>query len=111
MVRALKGLEHAITYDVVDWLLDENGNFSTHRFFRYSLWWLGWKFDVDGKCPGATKDTVNGVTFLRELYLKQEPDYKGRFTVPVLWDKKQQKIGATAFKHIFCTTLMAVNSV
>ncbi len=54
---------------------------------------LGWKFDPERNCPGATKDTVNGATFLREVYMKADPEYAGGITVPVLWDKKLQTIG------------------
>ena len=42
--------------------------------------------------PGCIPDTVNNAKFLRELYFKANPEYKGRFTVPVLWDKKYQTI-------------------
>ncbi|MFP3526736.1 glutathione S-transferase family protein, partial [Pantoea sp. SIMBA_072] len=30
--------------------------------------------------------------FLYQLYLKADPEYTGRVTVPVLWDKKNQTI-------------------
>lgn len=38
------------------------------------------------------KDPLYGFTFHRQLYLKADPSYAGRFTVPVLWDKKQETI-------------------
>jgi putative glutathione S-transferase len=34
----------------------------------------------------------NNFTHLRDIYFDVEPDYSGRFTVPTLYDKKQQKI-------------------
>lgn len=37
-------------------------------------------------------DPLFGAKFLRELYFKVDPDYSGRFTVPVLWDKKTNSI-------------------
>jgi len=37
-------------------------------------------------------DTLYGVKYLRELYYKAQSDYEGRFTVPVLWDKKKETI-------------------
>ncbi len=29
---------------------------------------------------------------MRDIYFKAQADYDGRFTVPVLWDKKTEKI-------------------
>lgn len=40
----------------------------------------------------GTADHVYGYSRLRELYYKANPDYTGRFTVPVLWDKKHETI-------------------
>ena len=48
---------------------------------------LGWPFK-DGY-----EDSLYGAKFIREIYFKAQPDYSGRFTVPVLWDKKTQTIG------------------
>ena len=72
--RKLKGLEDAITFDVVDYHMGEKG----------------WRFNSN--VPGATPDTVNGFSYLRELYFKVNPEYSGRFTVPVLYDKVQKTI-------------------
>ncbi len=63
--RALKKLEDVISVSFVEPLMLENG----------------WTFAPDG-------DPVNGVDFLYEIYQKAKPDYSGRVTVPVLWDKK-----------------------
>lgn len=52
----------------------------------------GWKFSTAEECPGAIPDTVNGSQHVRDLYFKVNPDYAGRFTVPVLWDKKTETI-------------------
>jgi putative glutathione S-transferase len=49
----------------------------------------GWAFR-DG--PGHSTDTVNGFQFLSEAYRATDPAYRGRVTVPVLWD--------TVTKHI-----------
>jgi putative glutathione S-transferase len=38
---------------------------------------------VDGGEP------LYGAKYIRELYSKADPSYQGRFTVPVLWDKKK----------------------
>ena len=54
---------------------------------------LGWHFDKSEEpFPGCTRDPVFDADFLRELYLKSDPSYKARFTVPVLWDKKLSTI-------------------
>lgn len=69
--RALKGLESMISHSVVHWFMGEQG----------------WAFtEGDGVIP----DSVNGASFLREVYVKAQPDYSGRVTVPVLWDKRQE---------------------
>lgn len=39
------------------------------------------------------KDSLYGAEYIKDIYLKAQPDYTGRFTVPVLWDKKTQTIG------------------
>jgi putative glutathione S-transferase len=49
----------------------------------------GWRF---GNYPGSTPDTVNGVTYMHELYTRAEPEFTGRATIPVLWDRKRQTI-------------------
>jgi glutathionyl-hydroquinone reductase len=33
-------------------------------------------------------DPINGAQSIRDLYLLAQPNYTGRFSVPVLWDKK-----------------------
>ena len=53
----------------------------------------GWSFDAgEGPNPGATPDPVNGARHLYEIYCKARPDYTGRVTVPVLWDKESGTI-------------------
>lgn len=45
--------------------------------------------------PGdnVTPDPLHeGVTHLQDIYFKTDPEYKGRFTVPVLYDKKVGRI-------------------
>ncbi|KAJ1831039.1 S-glutathionyl-(chloro)hydroquinone reductase [Coemansia sp. RSA 2706] len=76
IVRKLKGLENLIGVSVVHYLLGPNG----------------WEFASPDEVPGATLDDVNGAKYIRELYFKAEPNYSARFTVPVLWDKKQNTI-------------------
>lgn len=73
ILRKLKGLEDMIGVSVVHWLMREEG----------------WTF-ADG--PGVASDTVNGARVLHQVYTTAAPDYTGRVTVPVLWDKQRQTI-------------------
>jgi putative glutathione S-transferase len=74
IVRKLKKLEQAIGMTVVDPIRDERG----------------WAFrDVPGASPN---DPVNGFAYLSEAYLASDPNYRGRVTVPVLWDKETHRI-------------------
>ncbi len=76
--RKLKRLENIISLSVVDPFMGENG----------------WSFSApDGSItPGSTRDDMMGARFLYEIYLKAEPSYTGRVTVPVLWDKRKSTI-------------------
>jgi putative glutathione S-transferase len=71
--RRLKGLEDLIGVSVVHWHMGEDG----------------WSF---ARGPGATGDELHGLPFLRDLYLRAKPDYTGRVTVPVLWDRERETI-------------------
>ncbi len=73
IMRALKGLEDMIPVSVVHWLMVEDG----------------WTF-AEG--PGVVPDGVNSAAFLHQVYTAAEPDYSGRVTVPVLWDKQRRTI-------------------
>lgn len=73
ILRTLKGLEGMISVSVVHWYMVENG----------------WTFE-EGE--GVVQDSVNGASFMYEVYTKAKPDYSGRVTVPVLWDKKTNTI-------------------
>ncbi len=67
--RALKGLQDAIGVTVVDPLMLSDG----------------WVIP-----PGA--DPINHAQFLWQIYGKAAPDYVGRATVPVLWDRRRETI-------------------
>ncbi|WP_277874455.1 MULTISPECIES: glutathione S-transferase family protein [unclassified Leptolyngbya] len=69
IMRSLKGLTDIITVSIVDPFMGDDGWF----FSDY---------------PGAISDDVNGAQYLRDLYIKAEPSYTGRVTVPILWDKQ-----------------------
>ncbi|HWK47521.1 MAG TPA: glutathione S-transferase family protein [Stellaceae bacterium] len=69
ILRRLKGLEAVISMSVVDPLMLEHG----------------WTF-------GEAPDPVTGKRYLHEVYTLAKPDYTGRVTVPVLWDKQRRTI-------------------
>ena len=52
----------------------------------------GWPFGSEHPFPGATSDPILGAKYLSEQYFKANPDYDGKFTVPVVWDKKTSMI-------------------
>jgi len=68
IVRGLLGLEGAVSMSVVDPVRDEQG----------------WAFR-EGDGHGA--DPVCGFRFLSEAYLRTDPAYQGRYTVPCIWDR------------------------
>jgi putative glutathione S-transferase len=74
MVRALMGLEEQISMDIVDPYRDERG----------------WQFTPEK--DDCTSDTVNDFDYLGEAYVAADPDYTGRVTVPVLWDRERETI-------------------
>jgi glutathionyl-hydroquinone reductase len=73
IMRVLKGLEDVVSMSVVEPLYGPHG----------------WRF---GDSPGTTPDTVNGASELAEIYLRANPSYSGRVSVPVLWDKERSTI-------------------
>nr|WP_316655258.1 glutathione S-transferase family protein [uncultured Gellertiella sp.] len=71
--RRLKGLEEHVSLSVVDPLMLEHG----------------WEFhDRDG----ATRDHLLETDYLWQVYVRADPAYSGRVTVPVLWDKERRTI-------------------
>ena len=67
--RQLKSLQDLVSVSVVEPLMLANG----------------WEFAEDG-------DELYGLRYLYQLYQREQADYTGRVTVPVLWDKQQQRI-------------------
>ena len=49
----------------------------------------GWTFQPT---DGAVPDTANDLDYLYQVYTAAKPDYSGRVTVPVLWDKNTKTI-------------------
>jgi len=68
IVRTLKKLEGVIGMTVADPIRDERG----------------WAFREGS---GHSLDPINGFQFLSEAYKATDPNYIGRITVPVLWDR------------------------
>lgn len=73
MIRTLKGLEDMISISVVHPLMLEHG----------------WTFE-EGE--GVIGDPIFKARYLHEIYTAVKPDYTGRVTVPVLFDKKTKTI-------------------
>jgi glutathionyl-hydroquinone reductase len=81
IVRKLLGLEDAISTSVVDPVRDEKG----------------WAFrEGDGHGP----DPVCGFQFLSEAYLRTDPTYEGRYTVPCIWDRVTQRLVTNNYPDI-----------
>lgn len=68
--RKLKGLESMISVSAVNPLMVENA----------------WTFAPD---EGVIADPVHGAQYMHQIYTADDPEYTGRVTVPVLWDKQQ----------------------
>jgi len=49
----------------------------------------GWSFTTDSE---ETKDPINNFGFLSDVYELHDPLYKGKYSVPVLFDKQTNKI-------------------
>lgn len=91
--RALKGLNDHISVSVVhpDMLGD------------------GWTFATD--FAGATGDTLYGLSYAREIYLKDSPKMTGRVTVPILWDKDKGRIVSNESSEIIRMFNGAFNAI
>lgn len=69
ITRKLKGLDDVIGVTVVHYFMGEKG----------------WTF-------GLQPEPFYGLERIKDIYMKANSDYSGRFTVPVLWDKKTETI-------------------
>jgi putative glutathione S-transferase len=70
ITRSLRGLGDAVGVTIVDSRMGDDG----------------WVFRPD------EPDPIGGAALLREVYLRADPTYTGRVTVPVLWDRKTATI-------------------
>ena len=71
--RKLKGLEDMISISVVHAYMGDEG----------------WTFEPGDQVIG---DPINNATRMHQVYTAALPDYTGRVTVPVLWDKQTNTI-------------------
>ena len=72
IMRTLKGLESMITVSVVNPYMRDHG----------------WTFIKD---EGVVADPIFNADYMHQVYTAADPKYSGRVTIPVLWDKKQNK--------------------
>jgi putative glutathione S-transferase len=80
IVRRLLGLERVIGLSLVDPIRDERG----------------WRFPASN----GGVDPVTGARFVSDLYLITDPGFRGRFTVPFVWDTRSQRIVDNDFQQI-----------
>lgn len=78
-MRKLKKLEDVISWSTVDWFLAEGG----------------WKFNKENPDPLHPDFAA-----LRQVYLLSEPEYSGKITVPVLFDKGSFRFSASTPSRI-----------
>jgi putative glutathione S-transferase len=89
--RSIKGLEDVISCSLVKPLRNDQG----------------WVFDKSGRFS----DDLYQLENMHSLYSKAAPDYTGRVTVPVLWDKQQKKIVSTESSEIIRMFNQAFNQI
>jgi len=73
IMRSLKGLEQLIDVSVVGMTMKTGG----------------WTFNT---ADGSSGDPLLGANYAHQIYTAADPDYSGRVTVPILWDKKTSTI-------------------
>ena len=71
--RQLKGLDQMISMSVVNAFMGDEG----------------WTFEPG---DGVIEDPINQATRMHQVYTAAMPDYTGRVTVPVIWDKHTHTI-------------------
>jgi putative glutathione S-transferase len=70
ITRSLRGLTEAVSVTVVGSLMGDDG----------------WPFRTE------EPDPIGGAAYLRDVYVRANPKYTGRVTVPVLWDRETHTI-------------------
>ncbi|KAI4252306.1 MAG: hypothetical protein L6R42_008014, partial [Xanthoria sp. 1 TBL-2021] len=78
LTRELKGLQQFLPMSIVKPYPKEGG---------------GWRFpSTDEEYPGSTVDHLFHSRFLHDLYFRSDSKYEGKYSVPLLWDKKTNQI-------------------
>jgi glutathionyl-hydroquinone reductase len=90
--RHLKRLESVISMSITSWHMGEQG----------------WTFD---EAEGSSGDAVNGARRMSDIYLRADPKYTGRVTVPVLWDKQKKTIVSNESSEIIRMMNAAFNDL
>ncbi|KAL1758456.1 glutathione S-transferase [Schizophyllum commune] len=80
IVRKLKGLEDIIPFTAVSPRMGKDG------------WPFRREDDEESIFPAADADPLYQSAHVKDLYFRADPNFSGRFTVPVLWDKKLHTI-------------------
>ncbi|PHS20158.1 MAG: glutathione-dependent reductase [Kangiella sp.] len=97
--RSVKQLENIVSLSLVKPLRTENG------------WVFEQEKDVESDKDSRFVDSLYGMSSLYEIYVKSVSDYNGRATVPVLWDKQQNKIVSTESSEIIRMFNTAFNEI
>lgn len=90
--RKLKELEEHITVSVV------SPDMMDH----------GWTFN---QTEGSTGDHLFGAEYLHQIYTRNKADYSGRVTVPILWDKHNNRIVSNESSEIIRMFNSAFNHI
>ncbi|MDR3473834.1 MAG: glutathione S-transferase family protein [Devosia sp.] len=93
VLRRLKNLEHLISVSVTDAKMPDE---------------TGWSFTGTS---WSTGDQLNHQDYLWQIYALASPDYTGRVTVPVLWDKQRQTIVSNESSEIIRMFNSAFNAL
>ena len=91
--RTIKGLEGHITISAV----------------HPDMLGEGWTFATD--FPGTTGDTLYDYPYARDIYTRADPNFSGRVTVPILWDKTNETIVSNESSEIIRMFNSAFNAI
>lgn len=92
LFRALKGLQDAIPVHTVAPRWGDVSNDEERQRLPESERPRGWIFSDQDQGGVPCDDPLYGSRSMRELYERSDPEYCGKYTVPVLWDSKTHKI-------------------
>jgi putative glutathione S-transferase len=89
LTRALKGLEDVVSLSLVEPVRIDDG----------------WEFSEE------YPDPLNGERYLRDVYTRADPEFTGRVTVPVLWDRERETIVNNESREIMRMLNVAFDSL